>query len=227
MSFWSDPYIVSLSVEERDAFLYLITNERTSACGIYETTLNRMCADLKYSQAELKSILNKFEKDQKIAYSRKTGEIAMLNWRKYNGNKSWKFQKRVTSELSAVKDRDLVDMMVNGVGEPVPMEEPGEESQEETNDAIPLINKSFNEFWNLYDRKTGDRVRAERLWNKLNDQERDAIMDHVPLFKVAQPDKHFRPHPATYLNQRRWENEIVSSNGVQPQQQTSKFSNEW
>jgi len=36
--FWSDPFIQELSIEDKLIYLYLITNERTSICGIYEIT---------------------------------------------------------------------------------------------------------------------------------------------------------------------------------------------
>jgi len=43
--FWSDPFIQDLSVEDKLIYLYLITNERTSICGIYEITTKTISFD--------------------------------------------------------------------------------------------------------------------------------------------------------------------------------------
>lgn len=71
------------------------------------------------------------------------------------------------------------------------------------------INISFNEFWNLYDKKVGDKNKIEVKWIKLNDSERIAIMQHIPLYKDAQPDKQYRKNPESYLNNKSWNDEII------------------
>jgi len=43
--FWSDPFIQELSIEDKLIYLYLITNERTSICGIYEITTKTIAFD--------------------------------------------------------------------------------------------------------------------------------------------------------------------------------------
>jgi len=61
-------------------------------------------------------------------------------------------------------------------------------------------------FWSVYDKKVG-RYRTEKKWLRLSNSERVAIVDHVPKFVKATPDKAFRPNPLTYLNGRMWEDE--------------------
>jgi len=61
-------------------------------------------------------------------------------------------------------------------------------------------------FWNVYNKKAG-RHRAEKRWNRLTIKERLIIIDHLPGFIKATPDKAFRPNPLTYLNGRMWEDE--------------------
>lgn len=72
------------------------------------------------------------------------------------------------------------------------------------------LNISFDDFWDLYD-KNQDRPKCERLWSKLSDQERLDIMAYLPKYKQSQPDKKYRKHPQTFLNNRSWENEIIDS----------------
>ena len=78
------------------------------------------------------------------------------------------------------------------------------------NTAPKMFNVSFDEFWDLYDKKQ-DRPKCERLWSKLKDQERLDIMAYIPKYKQAQPDKQYRKNPQTFLNNRSWENELVTA----------------
>lgn len=78
-------------------------------------------------------------------------------------------------------------------------------------------NIPFDAFWDLYDKKV-DKPKAERLWGKLSDSDRTAIMEYIPRYVQAQPDKQFRKNPSTFLGNRSWENEIVSSNAIRGNQ---------
>lgn len=78
------------------------------------------------------------------------------------------------------------------------------------------INIPFKEFWNLYDKKVGDKKACEKKWSSLTDQQRIKIIETIPAFKATKTDKKFIPYPATYLNQRRWEDEITEDKPQQP-----------
>jgi hypothetical protein len=73
-------------------------------------------------------------------------------------------------------------------------------------------NISFEIFWDGYDKKI-DRPKCESKWNKLDEETQLKILKHVQLYKASQPDKKFRKNPATYLNNKAWENEIIRDNG--------------
>lgn len=66
----------------------------------------------------------------------------------------------------------------------------------------------FDDFWNLYDKKE-DRDKCERKWNLLSESDRKEIMEKLPPYIEATPDKKFRKNPFTYLNNKAWNNEIV------------------
>jgi hypothetical protein len=70
---------------------------------------------------------------------------------------------------------------------------------------------NFSDFYSLYPRKQGRRA-AEKSWQRLNSQEQqdafDAISNHLEYWKLKQTEKDFIPHPATWLNQGRWEDEL-------------------
>ena len=73
------------------------------------------------------------------------------------------------------------------------------------------INISFDDFWNLYDKKVGDKQKLEFKWNGLSDDERQKAMLHIPKYKISQPDKKFRKDPSTYLNNKSFNDEIINS----------------
>ena len=72
------------------------------------------------------------------------------------------------------------------------------------------VNIEFSEFWNLFDYKKGNKIKIEKKWLSLKDDERTSIMDHLPLYVASTPDKQWRKHPYTYLNNQGWEDEMVS-----------------
>jgi hypothetical protein len=70
---------------------------------------------------------------------------------------------------------------------------------------------NFNEFYALYPRKQGRRA-AEKSWQRLSMIEQqdayDALSNHIEYWKLKQTEKDFIPHPATWINQGRWEDEL-------------------
>lgn len=82
------------------------------------------------------------------------------------------------------------------------------------------LNVEFETFWNEYDKKVGDKSKLEKKWISLKDIERELIMEHIPLYKLSQPDKKFRKDPSTFLNNKSWNDEIIISNGGKQQQRS-------
>jgi len=70
----------------------------------------------------------------------------------------------------------------------------------------------FSDFWNLYDKKVGDKAKCERKWKNFKAHEREKIIETLPGWLSQFKDKQFQPYPATYLNQRRWEDEYQPKN---------------
>jgi hypothetical protein len=67
-----------------------------------------------------------------------------------------------------------------------------------------LAESEFAEFWNLYPRKTA-KGSAEKAWAKAVKE--SSAADILAGLRSASfsPDPQYIPHPATWLNQRRWE----------------------
>ena len=88
-----------------------------------------------------------------------------------------------------------------------------------------ITDKSFMEFWHLYDKKVG-RTTCQSLWRRLTKRERREILEYVPIYVQAQPDKRYRKNPATFLRQKSWHDEIIPSRYVAVQQQNIQNSNQ-
>lgn len=106
-------------------------------------------------------------------------------------------QKRADAGRASGKSKALVKQVLNN------------KSKAKQNKSIK-VNIEFSDFWNLYDYKKGNKIKIENKWLSLKDDERTAIMDHLPLYVASTPDKQWRKHPYTYLNNQGWEDEMVN-----------------
>lgn len=85
------------------------------------------------------------------------------------------------------------------------------------------INIDFEIFWNLYDKKVGNKVKIESLWEKLTDDERSLAINHIVPYKNSQPNKQYRKNPETYLRNKSFNDEIIDSNGNTAKPSLPKF----
>jgi len=71
------------------------------------------------------------------------------------------------------------------------------------------LNIPFDSFWDLYEKKVGDRDKIIKKWEGLSDEDRKLIMDYIPKYKISQPDKKYRKDPQTFLNNKSWNDELI------------------
>lgn len=77
------------------------------------------------------------------------------------------------------------------------------------NITIEQINNilSFDEFWNLYDKKT-DRKKCEDKYKKLSLVQIEKIKTALPIYIKSKPDVQYRKNPLTWLNGECWNDEV-------------------
>lgn len=107
-SFWSDDYVLSLTRDQKLVYAYLVTNDKTQQCGIYEIALSKVCLELAMTTEDFLYHLKKFVEDKKIYYSMETKEVCIINWMKHNGNTSWKTMESVKKQLQDIKNPVLM-----------------------------------------------------------------------------------------------------------------------
>jgi uncharacterized protein YdaU (DUF1376 family) len=76
---------------------------------------------------------------------------------------------------------------------------------------IEILDPKFEEWWLWYDYKVS-KDKAKKSWNKLNENEKDLALQSVQDYVQSTPDKTYRKHPTTYLNQKCFNDEIINRN---------------
>jgi hypothetical protein len=203
-SFWSDTFIQELDNDHKLFYLYLLTNEKTKQCGIYEISKRQISFELGYSIDRVSKLLAYFVKTGKIMYSEETKEIAIKNWNKFNGSTSPLVVKCIKSELCNVKNRVLIEY-VNGIYTELQEEQEEEQEQEKEQE-----DNLFDELWALYT-KQGNKKTSNSAFNNLTKKEIEIVKLHIPNYiknHIDNDKMNFLPHFSTYLNQKRFNDEL-------------------
>lgn len=78
----------------------------------------------------------------------------------------------------------------------------------------------FDVFWDVYPRHTGGRPAARKAWDKaIKRTDPQVIVDGALRFR-EDPNRldEFTPHPSTWLNQQRWEDDPLPARGASTRQ---------
>lgn len=69
----------------------------------------------------------------------------------------------------------------------------------------------FSDFYKLYPNKKG-KENARVMWSRLTEKERELahawLIRYIAYWKQKEIEKQFLPHPATWLHQKRWEDDL-------------------
>lgn len=81
---------------------------------------------------------------------------------------------------------------------------------------VPKGQEGFDSFWKMFPNKKS-KVTALRSWNRLSEKEMETAIKKLPIHCASvqwtKDNGQFIPHPATWLNQKRWE-DVVENSGV-------------
>jgi len=69
-----------------------------------------------------------------------------------------------------------------------------------------FTNKTFDDFWNLYDKKVG-KVNTLKEWKKLKPLEIERIFEHLPSY-IKTRERQYRKDPERYLKHKIFMDEI-------------------
>ena len=109
--FWSDSFVLELTPEEKYFYLYLISNSKTTQCGIYEISKRIIETETGYNRETVEKLIKRFCDYNKILYCEDTKELMIINWIKYNAPNNINAIKCVHKELSKVKHQEFIKVL--------------------------------------------------------------------------------------------------------------------
>ncbi|PZD95211.1 replication protein [Paenibacillus sambharensis] len=167
-SFWQDGFVLGLTPEEKYFYLYLMTNSKTTQCGVYELPKQIIEMETGYNRETVEKLLDRFVNYDKVRYNDSTREIIILNWLRYNSINSPKVKACIVKELKNVKNNEFIELFyalcrrykysINTVSIDLGEEEEKEkeeEQEEEIKDIVP-----FSEIIDYLNAKAGTKYRA-------------------------------------------------------------------
>lgn len=214
-SFWHDPFVMNLTPEEKYFFLYLMTNPKTKQTGIYELPKLMIEFDTGYNKETIDKLIDRFIDYGKILYDQKTQEIMIVNWLKYNYSNSPKVLLCIKNEIKEVKSKVLINRFNTVCKEykysidTSSQEEKEKEEEKEEEEEEESIDREFERFWTLYDKKI-NRGECLKNWKKISKKDKKIIFETLPKYIDSTPDTQYRKNPLTYLRNKSWNDEIIS-----------------
>jgi len=152
--------------------------------------------------------LQTFEKLEMIAIE--NGIINIVNWEKHqNIERLQQIREQTRTRVARFREKQRL------LSEPVTLRNAEVTQQNKNkNKNIYMLKNGFNLFWERYPKKLAKRD-AERAFDKINPDEKlfNLILEKLELYKQSEAwlkdGGQFIPYPATWLNGRRWEDEIT------------------
>jgi predicted phage replisome organizer len=152
--------------------------------------------------------LQTFEKLEMIAIE--NGIINIVNWEKHqNIERLQQIREQTRTRVARFREKQRL------LSEPVTLRNTEVTQQNKNkNKNIYMLKNGFNLFWERYPKKLAKRD-AEKAFAKINPDEKlfNLILEKLELYKQSEAwlkdGGQFIPYPATWLNGRRWEDEIT------------------
>lgn len=115
LSFWTDRKVEEdFTPEDKYFYLYLFTNPHTNLCGCYELGIRQAVRETGYNEDTVLRLIDRFENVHGvISYDKKTKEILILNWHKYNWTKSGEFMKGLDKHINNVKSDEFRNYLLD------------------------------------------------------------------------------------------------------------------
>lgn len=150
-------------------------------------------------------------------------KLVSLNILKSNGNGlefiNWT-KRQFRSDNSTERWRKFKSNVGANVGKPLAQTPPETEQSTETEQSPPIAPpRGFDLFWKAYPKKVGKGA-AEKAWKKISKP--SEILGKIVLAlqwqkkseQWTRDNGQFIPHPATYLNEKRWDDEREKVNTI-------------
>lgn len=217
VEYLGDPKIASLSAQERSCWLTLLC---LASASTEPGTIDYLTVEVLLEKSGIKwdpyhpeewnaclNVITKFVK-MKMITSNDEGRIVILNWNKRQEHAMTGYERvKKYRERKAILASDNV-LITDDNGDDNCREDKIRE------DKNRIYTTSFDLFWVSYPKKVGKQD-ALKAWKKLTPNETliSEISSGLEAWKKSpqwtKDDGRFIPNPATFLNGRRWEDEVA------------------
>lgn len=196
----NNKWFFSLSKESKLFWIYLL--DSCDSVGVWEENIELSNRIIGYEYS-LDTLLKDFSKQIFLFKDNRKWWIKDFCDFQYGELREDSISKPIQSYISLLKKHGLFKEYLKG------MQSLKEKEKEEDEEMEEEINIPFIKFWDLYDKKIGDKDKIKKKWDKLKNQDRIDIIEYIPKYKKSQPDKKFRKNPETFLNNKSWHDEII------------------
>ena len=219
---WEDSWFSSLKQIEMLLFMYLCDN--CDIAGFAEVNLKRWASDLNSNPDTIEGALKGLQRG--IITSKEGDAIYLRNFLKHQKNLPINTNNKAhvgilrRFELYRYKFdiQDISEFVERGFqGGSMPLQRGTGNGNGKGNGIKGGVGEkeetyTFEQFWTDYDKKVGDKKKLEAKWQKIPETEKKRILEYIPAYKDAQPNKAYRKNPETFINQKSWNDEIIKAN---------------
>ena len=215
--FYSSDFLTGVSdltMEERGQFITLLCLQHQKG-PLSEKLMRLQCGGIPNAD-----VLAKFRIDTNGLYfnerieQEKTRRAKHSAKQRDNANKRWNKDNLISNQT-----------IYNGNAIAMPLETETETETETITKTTTEIYPTFEDFWILYDKKVGSKKTIETKWNRLPQKTKEQIINYLPSYIQATPDKAYRKNPQTFLNAEAWQDEIINKNYDSSKETQDRYSN--
>lgn len=116
---WNNEDIIEyFTAEDKYFWLYLLTNPHNNICGVMKASPVLIARDMGYSKECIQNLLYRFENVHRtIIVDKETHELLILNWGKFNWNKSPDILKTVEKTMNSINSYYLREILSDKINE--------------------------------------------------------------------------------------------------------------
>lgn len=172
--------------------------------GQFHTSIGILAVKLKLSDKAIRIALDKLIKTKEVAIKGASNGtmITICNYDSYQGFEEAEWQTEGQAKGKPKGKRGATTK-----------EYKEEKEIKETKEEIKYTCLTFEDFWDLYDKKVG-KPNAIKLFEKTTEKERELIKAYIPKYKLSKPEVKYRKDPERFLKNRVWEDEIISDKQI-------------
>lgn len=113
VSIWQDNFVIDLTPEEKFFYIYLLTNCKTTQCGIFCIPKKLIEVDTGFNRETVDKLIERFIGYGKILYNEPTKELMVLSWIKHNFLNSRNTISCINKELKNVENKEFIEIFYN------------------------------------------------------------------------------------------------------------------